>query len=183
MLRFILALIFATFATAAIAQPATTKPNVSNTLAQCLANVPIVGNGAGTSPICNPGGALTGAATATYTVAGSCTLADISGASLTFTGTSCEWNRIGNIVFIHGALTYPSTASGAAAEVSITGPGVNFLAGNTCYITSANVATAARLFNNVGAISFFFINTAQATITNAAMSTGSATFACMYPAT
>lgn len=44
---------------AAVAQtPTTTKPNVSNILSQCLANVPVVGNGSGVSPICHASGAL-----------------------------------------------------------------------------------------------------------------------------
>lgn len=51
------------FATASLAQtPNTTKPNVSNTLAQCAANAPVVGNGAGAAPICHPTGALGSAA-------------------------------------------------------------------------------------------------------------------------
>lgn len=58
MLRHILALIFAGFITAASAAPSTTQPNVSNLLTQCLANVPVVGNGAGVSPICHASGAL-----------------------------------------------------------------------------------------------------------------------------
>lgn len=36
----------------------TTKPNVSNTLSQCSPNAPVVGNGAGASPICDARGAL-----------------------------------------------------------------------------------------------------------------------------
>lgn len=43
----------------AAAQPATTKPNVSNLLTQCLANVPVVGNGTSTPPVCWSTGALT----------------------------------------------------------------------------------------------------------------------------
>jgi hypothetical protein len=43
----------------AAAQPATTKPNLSNTVAQCLADVPVVGVSAGASPACWSTGALT----------------------------------------------------------------------------------------------------------------------------
>lgn len=57
----------------AFSQPATTKPNASNTLSQCLANVPLIGNGSGTSPICSGSGALGAAAflPSTMTVNGS----------------------------------------------------------------------------------------------------------------
>lgn len=41
------------------AQPVTTKPNVSNVLTPCSANVPIVGNGSGVAPFCWATGALT----------------------------------------------------------------------------------------------------------------------------
>jgi hypothetical protein len=52
-----LALVAAWIATSvAFAQPATTKPNLSGTLTQCGSNVPIVGSGAGASPVCGAGG-------------------------------------------------------------------------------------------------------------------------------
>lgn len=63
----------------AFATPLTTKPDISNTLAQCLANVPIVGNGAGSSPICHATGAL---GTAAFANTGT------SGATLGFLNTA-----------------------------------------------------------------------------------------------
>jgi hypothetical protein len=54
----------------AFAQPATTRPNISNMLAQCSANTPVVGNGAGSSPICHPSGALGTAAFANIGTSG-----------------------------------------------------------------------------------------------------------------
>jgi hypothetical protein len=115
-----------------------------------------------------------------YTAAGS---ADGSGASLTFTGTACEYNRIGNMVFIHGKLTYPSTASGASANITISGPGVNFLDNNGCNLTVSNVATAARIFTVAASISLDIVTTTSGLVLNSAMSTGGISFACMYPAT
>jgi hypothetical protein len=117
-----------------------------------------------------------------YTAAGSCTLADGSGASLTFTGTACEYNRIGNMVFIHGKLTYPSTASGASTNITISGPGVNFLDSNGCSLVDSNVPTAARIFTVAASISFDIVTSAQALVLNSAMTTGAISFACMYPA-
>lgn len=40
----------------------TTKPNVSNTLSQCAANVPVVGSSSGNPPACHASGALGSAA-------------------------------------------------------------------------------------------------------------------------
>lgn len=56
------ALILALLLAAPTFAQTTTKPNVSNTLSQCAPNAPVVGNGAGSAPICHPTGALGSAA-------------------------------------------------------------------------------------------------------------------------
>jgi hypothetical protein len=86
------------------------------------------------------------------------------------------------MVFIHGALTYPSTSSGANAQVNISGVGVNFLAANACSFTTVNVTAAARLFSLASSTNFDVVSNAQAAITNTAMSTAGMTFSCVYPA-
>ena len=95
---------------------------------------------------------------------------------------SALFNSIGNMVFIHAALTYPSTASGAGSQLNISGMDVNFLAANACYITTANVATAARLFSSASSTTLNVINTVGGIFTNAAISLGIMSFACVYPA-
>lgn len=49
---------------------------------------------------------------------GTWTPADGSGASLVFTSVSATYVKIGQLVYITGALIYPSTASGATAAIS-----------------------------------------------------------------
>ena len=44
---------------------------------------------------------------------------DQSGASLTFTGVSAQYCRIGNLIYAYGTLTYPSTADATNAKVSL----------------------------------------------------------------
>lgn len=42
---------------------------------------------------------------------------DNSGANLTFTASDCKYTRIGNMVFLSGKITYPTTANGSSASV------------------------------------------------------------------
>lgn len=65
----------------AFAQPLTTKPNVSNTLSQCLTSVPLIGAGAGSSPVC----AASALGTAAFANTGT------SGATLGFLNTANTW--------------------------------------------------------------------------------------------
>lgn len=57
--KLISAIVYVFLISSTLAAPLTTKPDISNTLTQCLANVPAVGNGAGVGPICWATGALT----------------------------------------------------------------------------------------------------------------------------
>lgn len=64
------------------------------------------------------GTAFTGLATATFVGHTTWTPADGSGALLTFTGVSANYERHGNMIFCYFALTYPATANGSAAIIS-----------------------------------------------------------------
>lgn len=64
------------------------------------------------------GTALSGLATATFVAHTSWTPADGSGAALTFTGVSANYERHGNMVFCYFSLTYPATADGSSAILS-----------------------------------------------------------------
>ncbi len=44
---------------------------------------------------------------------------DLSGASLTFTGVSVRYSKIGNLVSVYGTLTYPATADATDAQISL----------------------------------------------------------------
>jgi hypothetical protein len=51
------------------------------------------------------------------TAAGSWTPSDQSGASLTFTGVSVSYTKIGNMVFVYGRFSFPATGSGANVSI------------------------------------------------------------------
>lgn len=90
-----------------------------------------------------------------YTSAGSYTPTDQSGAGLTFTSVSASYTQIGNMVFVYGVLTYPTTADTSAAKISlpITVPNQNYAqtisttieggTGGTLLQTVINTTTAA----------------------------------------
>lgn len=44
---------------------------------------------------------------------------DQSGASLSFTAVSAQYCQYGNIVIVYGTLTYPTTADGSSAKISL----------------------------------------------------------------
>jgi hypothetical protein len=105
-----LALIAACLITsAAFAQPATTRPNISGLLTQCAANAPIVGNGAGNQPICGTGGfspaPISNSLAATVT---------LTGLSNFLTGPTVAQGTIGTW-FVSGTVTLESSAATQAA--------------------------------------------------------------------
>ncbi len=57
---------------------------------------------------------------------GALTLSDNSGASLVFTGVSAKYDKIGDVIHAFEQFTFPSTANGANASISINGLPVNF---------------------------------------------------------
>jgi hypothetical protein len=123
--------------TAAFAQPVTTQPNVSNLLTQCAANVPVVGNGSGASPICAPGGQIPGVAGNTPASAGnvgqiiSACVASGSAVSLTSSQsttitsislTAGDWDVSGNISFATAATTSVTLVSAGISGTTNTSP-------------------------------------------------------------
>ena len=83
---------------------------------------------------------------------GTWTPTDASGAGLSFTATSnnCFYTKIGNQVTCIFSLTYPSTASAAAATIG----GLPFTSKNT----SASVAGGITTFTSNGSVIVFLIN-------------------------
>lgn len=131
-----------------------------------------------------PGGAMTGVAYATYTSAGTWTPSDQSGASLTFTSVSVSYTQIGNMVWVYGTLTYPSTASSADATIGglpITIadqtyanrlPNLILVAGTAVYVAATvDGSTEFGIRSNSGTL-----------VTNATLSGAVLTFSIFYPA-
>jgi hypothetical protein len=122
---------------------------------------------------------ITGAAQQTT---GTWTPADASGASLTFTGVSAGYTRIGNMVFAYATLTYPATASTAATSIS--GFPVNAAAAaysQQCAVsyTSAAASKLMVMANNTTTAQLYSIGGAAAT--NALMTGAQLFFTCIYP--
>lgn len=124
---------------------------------------------------------ITGAAQATV-VAGSWTPIDSSGASLTFSLAIGTYNRIGNMVFAQGVVTYPTTVNGANALIG--GLPVNYPTGystSMCAVKSVTGIASGGVATNSTTVTFF--TTAGAAVINSALSLATVTFQCVYPAT
>lgn len=116
------------------------------------------------------------------------TPADNSGASLTFTGVSVNYTRIGNIVFAYGAFTYPATASGAAASISglpvTVANAVYGFGGSGIVLTNSAVSTGSMVIEtiqNTLTAKFLFSN-GDVAVTNAQLSGVQVIFMLIYPA-
>jgi hypothetical protein len=110
------------------------------------------------------------------------TPSDGSGASLTFTNVSASYTRIGNLVFAYATLTYPTTASGAAAKIA----GFPITCANASYATQGQVSYSST--TNCAAIvvvqnttTGFLFTAAGVGTTNAQMSGQSVSIMCIYP--
>ena len=91
---------------------------------------------------------------------------DGSGASLVFTSVSAEFAVIGNILLASAQLTYPSTASGAAAIIS----------GLPYTVTNKGYAVAPALVRVTGAAALMLLPVvSSATAAFYSLSTGAAT--------
>jgi hypothetical protein len=107
------------------------------------------------------------------TEAGSWTPSDQSGASLTFTNVSTNYTKIGNMVFVYGRFTFPSTANGSNISIG----GLPFTTANQNYssvpgVANSNGTIGLQVQPNKNATTFFVLNTVTgASITNATMST------------
>lgn len=119
---------------------------------------------------------------------GTATMADASGASLTFTSVNVKWSKIGNIVYIYGTLTYPSTVSGANALVSFSGPpgvpaGTYATIPGSAYVQGAAVAFGGGIRFNSNNSNFYIVNLAtEIPATNAQLSLAEVEIAGWYPA-
>lgn len=110
---------------------------------------------------------------------------DASFGGLAFTGVSAEYSVVGNLVLVSATLTYPSTASTAAAGIK----GLPYTVPNSGYATTpsllyvvgAAAAMAVTELNNPR-VNFFSLSTGSA-VENVTLSGATVSFALAYPLT
>lgn len=106
---------------------------------------------------------------------------DQSGAALAFTSVSAKYYKLGNIIFVYGTLTYPATASGAAAKISlpVAVPNQNYARSPSAAFGPVAGLTLRALQNQ----SVAAFEAAAAAVTNATLSGTIINFMLHYPAT
>jgi hypothetical protein len=109
---------------------------------------------------------------------------DQSGAGLTFSGVSCVYCKIGNLIFAYGTLTYPSTASSATAAFSlpVAVPNQNYASLNGTNATGLGVnGVVVQAIKNTSTAQFLESNGVTYE-ENSALSAKTITFVLIYPA-
>jgi len=106
---------------------------------------------------------------------------DQSGAGLTFTNVNAQYCQYGNILFVYGSLTYPSTTNSSQASISL-----------PVAVPNQTYAKMQGAIFGAGAVVFFvsipntstglFYNGAQVATTNSGLSTKTISFMLIYPA-
>jgi hypothetical protein len=104
---------------------------------------------------------------------------DQSGAALVFTAVAAFYQQIGNLVFVWGTLTYPSTADGSNSLISLP-----VAVPNQQYARSPGNASAGN--NQLGILPFFgsstaAFNNASGRVSNSSLSTAVVNFSLFYP--
>lgn len=117
-----------------------------------------------------------------YYAVGSWTPTDASGAGLTFTGVSANYTRIGNMVFAYAQLTYPTTASGAAAIIA----GIPFNSANANYalqgcLSKSTTANAASVSMRININAMDVYTSAGVATTNVQLTGATLNFVMIYP--
>lgn len=116
------------------------------------------------------------------TAPASWTPTDQSGAGLAFTSVSGAYCKIGNMVFVYGTLTYPSTSNGNNATISlpVAVPNQTYAGQVGSYIGSSLTNLVIRAVPNSSTANVVNSNTFGIE-TNANMSTHPVTFLLIYP--
>lgn len=102
---------------------------------------------------------------------GSWTPVDTSGASLTLTGVTAGYTKIGNMVFAYARFIYPSTSNGSAAQIG----GLPFSTKNDEHarqgmLTYTSNSLISQVVPDANAKTFTFFGPAGGQATNANMS-------------
>lgn len=108
---------------------------------------------------------------------------DQSGATLTFTAVSAKYCQIGNLVFAYGTLTYPSTADGSNAKISlpVAVPNQTYAVVQSGTVVGAAVGTAF-MKTVQGASAAAMVTGANVAVVNSSFSAKTITFIIIYPA-
>ena len=116
---------------------------------------------------------------------GTWTPSDQSGAGLVFTSVTVGYSKIGNMVFIYGRLTYPTTASIASAIIG----GLPFPIPNSLKAQNPSLGYSSALNSNVynwtveNSSNFEPLTITGAVYSNAQLSAGQLIFCFNYPVT
>jgi hypothetical protein len=109
---------------------------------------------------------------------------DGSGAGLSFTGTSGDWFRVGEMVVAYGTATYPTTANASSAKIgglpfTIENSGQNRATG---IVTVTTKSTVTQLYPEQNTTNAPFLTSAASAATNADCSDGIFAFMFIYRA-
>lgn len=104
---------------------------------------------------------------------------DASGAGLTFTGVLGKYTKIGNMIFAYATFTYPATANGASARISLPVAAASTY-GTVGYLTTVG-NTMITVLAGLAAADFRAVSTGGG-LTNANISGGVFNVTLTYPA-
>lgn len=109
---------------------------------------------------------------------------DTSGASLSFSNVDCKYMRLGPLVIAYGQITYPTTASGSAAKISLPVAVLASGRGSIPAAVDSTVTNGLRIQASGGTSNAIFgIVTTGASATNANLTGQTIHFCLIYPAT
>ena len=169
----------------------------SSGVATNLTSIPVA-NATGVLSAANGGagtisGALKGNGSGTVTQAASTDLSDViapttwtptdqSGASLSFSTVNAKYTKINNIITYYGTLTYPVTANGSNAIISmpVAVPNQSY-ASSPCAVFSTAVA-GLLLVTQINTTTAAFKTDVSGAVLNSSLSTAVIAFMCQYPA-
>jgi hypothetical protein len=112
-----------------------------------------------------------------------CTPTDTSGGGLTLTNVSCRYSVSNGIVHVFGTLTYPATANGNGASISlpVSVPNQSYavIPGE---VVSGSATAGIKIVAVQNSSNAVFKTTANANVTNANLTGQFVNFHLMYPA-
>jgi hypothetical protein len=134
----------------------------------------------GTDPLTYTQFSINPAPLAGSTVCAAWTPTDQSGASLTFTAVNAQFCRIGNLVFVYGSLTYPSTADATQSKISlpVAVPNQSYAKVSGTVVGTVNAIPQAIINTSTAQ----FLTGAAGAVTNATLSLKVITIFIIYPA-
>lgn len=108
------------------------------------------------------------------------TATDQSGAALAFTAVSLQYSQYGNMVSAYGTLTYPATADGSNAKISlpVTVPNQPYAGIDGTAINGINAYIKAVVNSSTAA----FVTNVGVGVTNVSLTAKTITFMLVYPA-